>query len=79
MTRVSVARATAHVLAKQGLAGARPPSVPDAVEAKVAGIAAAIGIDLRPDRAPAPGPLPAGPRNAFLSPISLGGSSVGTS
>lgn len=41
------------------------------LEAEVAGIAAAIGTDLRLERAPAPGPLSAGPRNAYLSPISL--------
>ncbi|HEU5159795.1 MAG TPA: winged helix DNA-binding domain-containing protein [Streptosporangiaceae bacterium] len=41
------------------------------LEAEVAVIAAAIGTDLRLDRAAPPGPLSAGPRNAFLSPISL--------
>ncbi len=50
----------------------------DGVEAEVAAIGAAIGADLRLERAPMPGPLSAGPRNAFLSPISLGGSSVRT-
>jgi hypothetical protein len=48
------------------------------VEAEVAGIAATIGLDLRLDRAPAPGPLSAGPRNTFLSPITLGGPGVRT-
>ena len=33
MTRVSMAQATAHVFAKQGLAGGRLPTVPDAVAA----------------------------------------------
>jgi hypothetical protein len=41
------------------------------VAAEVAVIGAAIGADLRLDRAGPPGPLSAGPRNAFLSPISL--------
>lgn len=42
------------------------------VEAEVALIGAAVGTGLRLERAPAPpGPLSAGPRNAFLSPISL--------
>jgi hypothetical protein len=41
------------------------------VAAEVAGIAAATGAGLRLERAAAPGPLSAGPRNAFLSPISL--------
>jgi hypothetical protein len=38
---------------------------------EVAVIGAAIGADLRLDRTGPPGPLSAGPRNAFLSPISL--------
>jgi hypothetical protein len=42
------------------------------VEAEVAVISTAIGADLRLDRAAPPGPLSAGPRNTFLSPISLG-------
>lgn len=41
------------------------------LEAQVARLAAAIGGELRPARAPEPGPLSDGPRNAFLSPISL--------
>jgi hypothetical protein len=41
------------------------------VEAEVAAIGAAIGTDLGLDRSGPPGPLSAGPRNAFLSPISL--------
>jgi hypothetical protein len=41
------------------------------VEAEVAAIGAAIGTDLRLDRTASPGPLSNGPRNAFLSPISL--------
>jgi winged helix DNA-binding protein len=40
-------------------------------ESEVAAIGAAVGIDLRLERAAPPGPLSAGPRNAFLSPISL--------
>lgn len=43
----------------------------DAVEAEVATLAEAIGTDLRLERAPEPGPLSDGPRNTFLSPISL--------
>ncbi len=42
------------------------------VEAQVARLAAAIGTDLRTERAAEPGPLSGGPRNAFLSPITLG-------
>ena len=42
------------------------------VEAEVAVIGAAIGADLRLERAAPAGPLSAGPRNAFMSPISLG-------
>jgi hypothetical protein len=42
------------------------------VEAQVARLARAIGVDLETRRAAAPGPLSAGPRNAFLSPITLG-------
>lgn len=42
-----------------------------AVAEEVAAIGAAIVADLRLDRAGPPGPLSAGPRNAFLSPISL--------
>lgn len=41
------------------------------VETEVAAIGAAIGADLRLVRTGPPGPLSAGPRNAFLSPISL--------
>jgi hypothetical protein len=41
------------------------------VEAEAAAICAAIGTDLDLERAGPPGPLSAGPRNAFLSPISL--------
>lgn len=43
----------------------------DAVEAQVAALAGAIGTGLRLERGPEPGPLSDGPRNAFLSPISL--------
>jgi len=43
------------------------------VEAQVARLAAAIGTDLRCERAGERGPLSVGPRNAFLSPITLGG------
>ena len=41
------------------------------VEAEVAAVGAAIGTGLRLERVPAAGPLSVGPRNAFLSPISL--------
>jgi hypothetical protein len=41
------------------------------VEAEIATIGAAVGADLRLVRTDPPGPLSAGPRNAFLSPISL--------
>ena len=110
-TQVPMARARAHVLAKQGMAVARLPAAADAVvattgmivdgmaagvweldpdagritvapfddvamrwadvEAEAAAICAAIGTDLDLERAGPPGPLSAGPRNAFLSPISL--------
>lgn len=43
------------------------------LEAQVACLAEAIGHELRPVRVPEPGPLHDGPRNAFLSPISLRG------
>jgi hypothetical protein len=42
------------------------------VEAQVARLAAATGTDLRSERAAGPGRLSGGPRNAFLSPITLG-------
>jgi hypothetical protein len=42
------------------------------VQAQVARLAAAIDTDLRGERAAEPGPLSAGPRNTFLSPITLG-------
>jgi Winged helix DNA-binding domain len=41
-------------------------------EAQVTRLSAAIGADLRTERAPEPGALAGGPRNTFLSPISLG-------
>jgi hypothetical protein len=44
----------------------------DEVEAQVARLARVIGADLETRRAAEPGPLAAGPRNAFLSPITLG-------
>jgi hypothetical protein len=44
------------------------------LEAEIARLAAAVGVGLRPVRAPEPGRLGARARNAFLSPISLGGS-----
>ena len=44
----------------------------DELEAQVARLSAAIGAELRPERATAPGPLADGARNAYLSPISLG-------
>jgi hypothetical protein len=43
------------------------------VEAQAARLSEAIGAELRPRRAAAPGMLADGARNAFLSPISLGG------
>jgi hypothetical protein len=43
------------------------------VEAEIAAIGTAVGADLRLVRTGPPGPLSAGPRNAFLSPISLCG------
>jgi hypothetical protein len=43
----------------------------DEVAAEVAVLAQAIGTELRLVRSPEPGPLSAGPRNAFLSPITL--------
>jgi len=46
------------------------------VEDAATRVAAAIGADeLRVERAPQPGPLADGARNAFLAPIRLGGSS----
>ncbi|GAA2100701.1 winged helix DNA-binding domain-containing protein [Actinomadura alba] len=41
------------------------------LEAQVERLARAIGTELRPVRAPEPGPLSDGPRNTFLAPISL--------
>mgnify|MGYP001186075880 CR=1 FL=1 len=43
----------------------------DEVAARIEALGRAIGVDLRMERAPAPGPLSEGPRNTFLSPISL--------
>ncbi len=43
----------------------------DDVEAEVAALSEVIGTGLRLERAPEPGPLSDGPRNTFLSPISL--------
>jgi hypothetical protein len=43
----------------------------DEVEAEVAVLAGAVGAGLRLVRAPEPGPLSDGPRNTFLSPITL--------
>jgi len=43
----------------------------DDVEAEVANLATVIDTGLRLERAPGPGPLSDGPRNTFLSPISL--------
>lgn len=43
----------------------------DGVEAQAAALGEAIGTDLAVHRADAPGPLSDGPRNTFLSPISL--------
>ena len=42
------------------------------VQVQVERLAAAIGMGLRLERAPEPGPLAGGPRNAFLSPVTLG-------
>jgi len=41
------------------------------IEDEIGHLSAAIGTDLRLERAPEPGPLSEGPRNTFLSPISL--------